>query len=172
MTTDIKTQLKVSIRPATVDDLEAINEIYNEAVLRTTGTFDLEPKSLEDRRVWFDQHAADHPVLVAEHNGAIVGWASLNRYDPKKAYAQTADVSIYIAEKSRGLGVGRQLLPALVHAGEATNLRTALARITYDNLVSIRLHEQNGFQKVGVMREVGTKFGRLLDVCILQRMLR
>ena len=78
--------------------------IYNDAVARTTGTFDTEPKTLDQQREWFDRHGASHPVLVAEEAGRVVGWASLSPWSDRCAYARTAEVSVYVDESSRGGG--------------------------------------------------------------------
>ncbi len=161
-----------TIRRATRDDLPAINEIYNQAVLRTTGTFDTEPKSLEDRRAWFDAHHDGLPVLVYEAGGAVIGWVSLSRYSDRAAYDAAAEISIYVDETQRGRGAGGNLMAALAAAVEGGPLRTIIARIATENAASVRLHERAGFATAGILRSVGEKFGRLLDVTIMQRMLK
>jgi phosphinothricin acetyltransferase len=156
-------------RPATVADIKAITDIYNEAVLTTDASFDLEPKTEDEQRVWFASHGPKHPVLVAEVNGAVIGWASLSQWSSRYAYAGTAEISLYIKEKFRGKGAGRRLLEDIMREGERVGLHTVLARIVTGNAVSIHLHESVGFEHVGIMREVGEKFGRLLDVLLMQR---
>ena len=156
------------IRKATEKDLGPINEIYNQAVTTTTATFDTEPKTLEERRQWFEHHGPAHPVLVAQSEAGVCGWASLSEYSPRAAYARTVEISIYISEESRGKGIGKRLLHAILAEARALGHHTILARITADNPVSVRLHENAGFEMVGTMREVGFKFGRLLDVHIMQ----
>jgi phosphinothricin acetyltransferase len=157
-------------RPATVEDLKAITDIYNEAILTTDATFDLEPKTEDERGAWLAGHDSMHPVLVAELDGVVIGWASLSEWSSRAAYAGTAEVSLYIKDKFRGKGAGRRLLEDIMQAGERAGLHTVLARITTGNTVSIHLHESSGFKHVGVMREVGQKFGRMLDVLLMQRM--
>jgi phosphinothricin acetyltransferase len=157
------------IRPATLSDLPAITEIYNKAVLTTTATFDTEPKSETNRRVWFDEHDARHPILVAESEGVVIGWASLSRWSDRLAYADTAEISLYVKSEYRGLGVGKQLIRQIVEAGQQAGLHTLIARIADGNEVSIHLHKTVGFELVGVMRQVGRKFGRLLDVHLMQK---
>lgn len=161
-----------TIRPATEADLQAINDIYNDAAIKTTATFDTEPKSMTDRRKWFAAHGNLHPILVAEEDGRVVGWASMSRYSDRSAYDGTAEASLYVAEECRGRGIGRQLFEAILAAGKNAGLHTVLSRITADNTISIRLHEQFRFRNVGVLREVGCKFGRLLDVVIMQLVYR
>ncbi|HEY40712.1 MAG TPA: N-acetyltransferase [Dehalococcoidia bacterium] len=156
-------------RPARVEDLKDITDIYNEAILTTDATFDLEPKTEEEQGVWLAGHDQMHPVLVAELDGVVVGWASLSEWSPRAAYTGTAEVSLYIKEEFRGKGAGRRLLEDIMRVGKRAGLHTVLARITTGNTVSIRLHESVGFKHVGVMREVGEKFGRMLDVLLMQR---
>lgn len=103
----------LNIRRAELSDLDVITEIYNEAILTTTATFDLEPKSRDDRLHWFQDHDDRHPILVAEFNGMVVGWASLNRWNPRAAYEDTAETSFYVNEEHRGQGVGRKLKQAI-----------------------------------------------------------
>ena len=160
-------------RPAALEDAQAINDIYNDAIETTNATFDTVAKPLSFREQWLAVRQAHHPVLVAEEEdgGPVVGWASLNSYDARDAYRRTAEISIYIDNEARGKGLGRELMDAILAAGKATELRTVIARITVDNEASIRLHENAGFQSVGILRGVGEKFGQLLDVCIMQRTL-
>lgn len=159
----------LSIRRATLADLPAIGAIYDDAVLKTTATFDTEPRSPERHRAWFDAHQDPrHPVLVCESGGRVTGWASLSSWSDRCAYAETAEDSIYIAEDARAQGAGKALLEELLAQGRAAGLRTVLARITGESAASIRLHESFGFARVGVMRQVGRKFGRLLDVSMYQ----
>ena len=157
------------IRPASLADLPAITEIYNEAVLTTTATFDTNPKSEADRKEWFDDHDNRHPIVVAELEGVVIGWASLSRWSERLAYADTAEISLYVKSEYRGLGVGRQLISKIVEAGQRAELRTVIARIADGNEVSIHLHKAVGFEHIGVMCQVGRKFGRLLDVHLMQK---
>ena len=129
----------------------------------------MEPKSLDDRRAWLAAHGPRHPVLVAERDGHVVGWASLSPWSPRGAYADTAEVSVYVAEAQRGRGVGRRLLEEVVEAGRRAGLHAVVAQIVGENAASIHLHEALGFERVGVLREVGRKFGRLLDVLIMEK---
>jgi len=162
-------EMMFTTRPATVADIKAITDIYNEAVLTTDATFDIEPKTEDEQRVWFAHHGPKHPVLVAETDGAIIGWASLSEWSSRCSYAATAEISLYIKEEFRGKGAGRKLLEDIMREGERVGLHSVLSRITTANTVSIHLHEAVGFEHVGVMREVGEKFGRLLDVLLMQK---
>ncbi len=160
-----------ALRPATESDVLAITEIYNQDVLRGTGTFDTEPKTLEQQREWLSRHGAAHPVIVAEEAGKVVGWASMSPYSDRCAYARTAEVSVYIDEKARGRGIGGELLDGILAAGKAASIKEVLARITEGNEASLRLHAKRGFFEAGRLRQVGEKFGKVLDVHILQKSL-
>jgi phosphinothricin acetyltransferase len=158
------------IRPAKITDLAAITEIYNEAVLNTTATFDTDPKTLAEQEAWLAEHSTpNHPVLVAELGDQVVGWASMSAWSGRCAYAETGEISLYVAANQRGQGIGKQLMAAIMQAGQAGGLHTVLARIVGGNAVSIRLHEAEGFQLVGVMREVGYKFEQQLDIYLMQK---
>lgn len=159
----------IKVRRATLDDLPVITEIYNDAVLNTIATFDTQPKSLDEQKEWFDEHGAKYPILVAEIEGTVAGWASLSRWSGRCAYANTAEISVYVAKTQRGKGIGRLLIREVVEEGRRTGLHTLIARIAGGNEISIRLHESVGFRHVGIMREVGEKFGKRIDVYMMQK---
>lgn len=160
------------IRRARRQDCTAILAIYNEAVLNTTASYDLEPRSLQHRLNWFDDHeASGYPVFVAEEEGAVVGWSSLSRYHDRYGYRFTAENSIYVAAGHRGRGLGALLLEPLIDAARQRGLHTILAVIDASNEASIRLHARFGFAECGRLREVGHKFDRWLDVVLMQRIL-
>lgn len=161
----------LKIRPATLEDLEPITAIYNEAILTTVATFDTVPKSLADQRKWFHDHVPRYPVLVAELDGRVVGWASLSRWSDRPAYVGTAEVSVYVGQDHQGKKIGSALLEALVEAGEKGGFHTLVSRIVQGSDVSIHLHDKLGFTHVGVLKEAGRKFGKLLDVTIMQKIL-
>jgi L-amino acid N-acyltransferase YncA len=100
----------LEIRDARISDLPAISEIYNEAILETVATFDTESKTATEQENWFAEHGEVYPILVAEHNGSVVGWVSLNRWSDRKAYGFTTEISLYIEKNHRGRGYGRRLL--------------------------------------------------------------
>jgi len=163
------------IRRARRADCEGILAIYNDAVLRTTGSYDEEPPSLDHRMAWFDAHERDDlAVFVAEEGadgpkpGRIVGWSALNRYHDRAGYRFTAENSVYVAEDRRGLGLGSRLLAPLLPAAEARGLHAVIAVIDASNPASLRLHARHGFETVGHLREVGFKFGRWLDVMLME----
>jgi L-amino acid N-acyltransferase len=156
------------VRSAGLDDLPRILEIYNHEVLVSTATYDTVPRTPAEHRKWFGIHGPQHPVLVAEAGGLVAGWASLSPWSDRAAYSRAVEVSVYVAEEFRRKGIGRLLLQALVDAGRANRYRALLARISADNESSIRLHAGLGFIVVGTLKEVGMKFGRALDVCIME----
>jgi L-amino acid N-acyltransferase YncA len=159
----------ITLRRATLDDLPAITEIYNDAVLNTIATFDTQIRTIEEQRQWFSEHGGKYPVMVADVEGEIVGWASLSRWSGRCAYANTAEISVYVAGTHQGRGIGRQLIRAITNEGQRTGLHTVIARIAGGNDVSIRLHESVGFTQIGIMREVGEKFGKRIDVYMMQK---
>jgi L-amino acid N-acyltransferase len=157
------------LRLATRADASAIREVYNEAVATTTATFDTEPRGPSAQRRWMDAHAAPYSVVVAVLDGRIVGWASLSAWSDRKAYAGTAEVSEYVASGFRGRGIGRALLARTLRDADRHGIHTEIARVADGNRASLRLHRSFGFRRIGVMREVGRKFGRRIDVHLLQR---
>jgi L-amino acid N-acyltransferase YncA len=159
---------KLTIRQATLADLGQITEIYNEAIQKTTSTFDTEPKTSEEQEKWFVVHDAKHPVLIAEQDGIAAGWASLSQCSDRCAYCDTAEISLYVKEEYRGKGIGKDLMKAIIRKGQDVGMHTVIARIADDNDISIGLCRSFGFQHIGTMREVGKKFGRLLDVHLMQ----
>jgi phosphinothricin acetyltransferase len=157
------------IRPALHKDLEAITNIYNEAILTTDATFDTEIKTIESQKEWFDSHDSRNPIIVAEYENNVIGWASLSKWSDRCAYSDTAEISVYVKDGYRGQGTGRQLIGKIIQAGEEAGLHTIISRIVTGNNESIHLHEVFGFEHIGVMKEVGIKFGRLLDVVLMQK---
>jgi|SRR5437868_5854842 len=161
------------VRPATVSDLPGILEIYNDAVLHTTASYDYEPRSLEHRTQWFQERQRDnYPILVAlEPDNHIVGWSALNPFHARIGYRFTSENSVYVAADRRGKGIGRALLGPLVEAGRARGLHAIIAVIDAENEASIRLHAAFGFEKVGLFKETGFKFGRWLNVVYMEKLL-
>ncbi len=163
--------LRGLLRPATVEDVPAIMEIYNEAIRTTTATFDTEPKTLADRQSWFATHGSRHPIWVAECDGHVVGYACLTEWSDRCAYSDTAETSFYVRPDYRGQGIGRQLKQAIIEEARRLRYHTLIARVAEGSVESQHLNEEAGFVFVGTMKEVGRKFGRLLDVHIYQKML-
>jgi phosphinothricin acetyltransferase len=156
---------------ATRRDAEAIRAIYNPEVLESTVTFDLVARSLEDQLAWLDDHSGGHPAIVATDGDEVVGFGSLTPYRPRAAYATTVEDSVYVRRDRRGTGVGIALLEELVRLGTAHGFHSVIARIVGNHEASIALHARCGFVSIGIEREIGRKFGRWLDVVLMQRML-
>ena len=161
----------MKIRLATLADLEAMTEIYNEAILTTTATFDIKPMTRDERLPWFESHDTRHPILVAEVDHQIVGWACLSQWRPRRAYADTAETSFYDKASHRGQGIGRQLKQAIIEEARRLGFHTLIAGVAEGNEVSLHLNQSFGFEIVGTFKEVGKKFGKVLDVTYLQLML-
>jgi L-amino acid N-acyltransferase YncA len=160
-----------SIREATAADQRAILDIYNDAVLHTTATFDLEPRTWKGQQRWWQDLRPPYAVLVATVEGEVVAWGSLSPFRPKPGYRFTAQDSLYVREGHRGRGIGAALLDGLIEAARRGGFHSVVALIDGGNSVSIRLHERFGFRHVGTFPQVGFKFGRWLDVIHMQKML-
>lgn len=160
----------MKIRLARNDDLNAIVAIYNEAISETATTFDTETKTVESQREWFNKHQGKHPIYVCENESEVVGWASLSSWSDRCAYSDTAENSVYVFKKHHGKGFGKALMKILVDSAREHKIHTVVARISDGNEASIALHKQFGFKEIGVMKEVGKKFGRLINVNLMQLM--
>jgi len=158
-------------RLAGIADAGAIRDIYNPEVTGSTVTFDLVPRSLDDQIAWLHEHGGAHPAIVATDDaGEVTGFGSLSPYRSRPAYATTVEDSVYVRQDRRGEGVGRLLLTELVHLAGTHGFHAVMARIVGGHEASITLHEACGFELVGTEREVGRKFGRWLDVAVMQRL--
>lgn len=158
---------KPFIRRAQTADLQQLLDIYNYEVLHGVATFDITPKSLDERRQWLEEHnIGNFPLIVAvDTTDAVMGYASLSAYRTKEAYRQTAELSVYIAPDHRGKGVASALLEAIIDiARRETDLHTIVSVITSGNDISRRLHEKFGFEFCGTMRDVGMKWGEWLGI--------
>jgi L-amino acid N-acyltransferase YncA len=159
----------IAIRPAVENDLADILRIYNQAIEKTTAVFEYRAHTLDMRREWFRvKQAASLPVLAAVESGAVVGFASYGPFRAWPAYKYTVELSVYVDERERGRGIGTTLVRAILEQARSQELHVVIAGITSDNVVSLRLHEKLGFVEVAHIREVGHKFGRWLDLKLLQ----
>jgi L-amino acid N-acyltransferase YncA len=161
------------VRPSTPADLEALRDIYAHAVTQGTGTFELEvPDIAEMARRRDDVLAKGLPWLVAETQGRVLGYAYANHFRPRPAYRFSVEDSVYLHPEAQGRGVGRTLLAELMARCQAAGARQMLAVIgDSDNHASIGVHRALGFERCGLLRAVGWKFGRWLDVVLMQRAL-
>lgn len=163
--------MPVKFRLAATEDAEAIRAIYNREVLGSTVTFDLVARTAEDQLAWMDDHSGAHPAVVAvDDEGVVCGFGSLSPYRPRPAYRTTVEDSVYVHHDYQGRGVGRGLLDELVGLAGTHGFHAIIARIVGGHEASIGLHRACGFEQIGVEREVGRKFGRWLDVVLMQRL--
>jgi len=160
-----------AIRRAVPEDLPAMTEIYNEAILTTTATFDTQPRSVSERAEWFRAHDDRHPILVATVEGKVVGWSSLSRWSEREAYDVTAETSFYVKREYRGRGIGRELKEQTIEEARRIGYHSLIARVAEGSDESLNINQRLGFVHRGTLKEVGKKFGRLLDVHVLQKML-
>ena len=161
----------ISLRPATDADLPVINDIYNFYVVHSTCTYQEQIEPIENRRAWFETHGTEHPIIVAELDGHVVGWGALSRYHPRSAYRSTVENSVYIRDGFHRRGIGALLLQELIDRAVAIGHHTIIAIISAEQSASIALHERFGFVEAGRLRELGWKFERWLDVVYLQKLL-
>lgn len=158
------------IRYAILDDIPAITEIYNEAVLNTRNTFDTVPKTVAEREVWYNQHMPAYPILVAVDGDEVVGFASVSKWSDRPGYGRTVIASEYIRQEYRSQGIGKALLLALLEAAYAAGYHTVMGNVYAGNEISRRMVESIGFCTVGLLKEVGYKFDEWLDVYLVQHM--
>ena len=161
----------MTIRPAFPADMPAVNEIRNHYVRSSTAIYTEQESSLDERRQWLrDRDPLLHPVIVAEEDGKIVGWASLSPYSEKCGYRSTVEVSVYVVPEYQGRGIGKALLTNLIERAADGGAHCLIARIDSEGSPSIRLHESLGFNEVGRIREAGRKFDRWLTVVYMQKL--
>lgn len=159
------------IRPATIDDLPRLTEIYNHYIVNMPTTFELEPYTVEQRREWFSHYApaGRHRLLVAEDDGLVVGYATTSRFHPRAAYETTVEMTVLSAHDCIGRGIGQSLYEAIFAAIADEDVHLAVALITLPNDASVALHERFGFKREMVLHEVGRKFGEWRDVLWMAR---
>ena len=162
----------MTIRPATESDLAEILRIYNYAIEHTTAVFEYRPHTLEMRREWLRaKHVASLPVIVAAEDGAVRGFATYGPFRAWPAYKYSVEHSVYVDPAVHRRGIGTALVHAILDEARARDLHVIMAGITSDNGISLRLHERLGFKEVAHIPEVGFKFGRWLDLKLLQLVL-
>ena len=160
-----------AIRPAAEADLVAINDIYNHYVRYSTCTYQEEPEPLEGRRQWFTHHDEQHPVIVAEVDGQVVGWGSLSAYHARSAYRRTVENSVYVHHQHHRRGMGSLLLHELIARARRLGHHAILAGIDAEQTASVALHARFQFEQVGHFKQIGFKFGRWLDVIYMELIL-
>lgn len=161
--------MTIELRDATVEDLPGIMEIYNDAVLNTTAIWNEIVVDLANRKEWFKARMdRSFPVIVAIREGEVAGYASYGDWRAFDGYRHTREHSIYVHKDARGLGLGKQLMQALINHAASNDVHVLIGAIESENVASIRLHEAMGFRIAGRFSEVGTKFGRWLDLTCME----
>ena len=161
------------VRDAQPADLPAIRDIYNDAVLNTTAIWNEQPVDLGNRQAWFSaRQTQGYPVLVAvDAEDNVLGYASFGDWRPFDGFRHTVEHSVYVCRDQRGKGLGPLLMSVLIERARACDKHVMVAAIESGNTASIRLHERIGFVTTGQMPQVGTKFGRWLDLTFMQLVL-
>jgi phosphinothricin acetyltransferase len=159
------------LRLATSDDAAAICEIYNQGIEDRVATLETELRTPEERARWLAVRDARQPVLVAEANGHVVAWGSLNVFNPREAYRFVADLSIYVGRSFRGKGVGRVLLARLIELAHGHGYHKIVLSAFPTNAGGMALYEKLGFRTVGIYKEQGMLDGRWVDTIVMERLL-
>lgn len=159
----------MSIRFATKEDCAAIAEIYNHAVVHTAAIWNDKTVDTYNRIAWFEARQFAHfPVLVSEENGVVTGYSSYGDWRAFDGFRHTVEHSVYVHPDHQGKGLGRALLAALIEEARRRGKHVMVAGIEAQNAASLHLHETLGFITTGQMPQVGTKFGRWLDLTFMQ----
>lgn len=162
----------VQIRDAETADLDTITAIHNHAVVHTTAIWNEDAVDLDDRAAWLaDRTGRGYPVIVAVDETGVLGYASYAQWRPHSGYRLTVEHSVYVRTGAHGRGIGTTLMAALIDRARTAGLHVMIAGIESANAASIALHERLGFAEVGRMPQVGAKFGRWLDLSMLQLVL-
>lgn len=159
------------IRAATPADAAAICEIFNEGIADRVATLETELRTPAERTEWLAARSPRHPVFVAELNGEVVAWASLNPFNPRRVYDYVADFSVYVARRSRGHRIGERLLTHLLTTAPSLGFHKLVLAALPTNEAGMRLYRRCGFREVGVYREQGMLDGRWIDVVVMERVL-
>ena len=162
----------MEIRPATLADLPGITAIYNDVLATSTAIYSETPSTLEMRRAWLEERSSHgYPVLVAAEGAEVHGFASFGDFRSWPGYRYTVEHTVHVRADRRRTGIGRGLVGALLEPARALGKHAILGAIDADNAPSLRLHERLGFERVAHLPEVGRKFGRWLDLVLVQRLL-
>lgn len=163
--------MTVSIRAATFADAGAICEIHNQGIVDRVATLDTILRAPDAVRAWLGEHGPTLPVIVAEVDRVVVGWASLNRFNPRTAYDSVVDFSVYVERAARGKGVGRRLLDRLIEVARERGYHKMVLSALASNETGIALYTRAGFNRVGIYHEQGLLDGRWVDTLIMEKLL-
>ena len=159
------------IRRATIQDVQAITNIYNVYVQNSVATFETEPVTLQEMHRRVEEISSQYPFLVYEKNGKVLGYCYAHKWKARTAYDRTLETTVYVATSSQRKGIGKEIMVHLIEKCRQTGAHVLVACITSGNENSVRLHRQLGFQQVSHFRQVGMKFARWLDVIDFQLLL-
>jgi len=159
------------VRPAVEADAATICEIYNQGIDDRLATLEIERRTPEERRQWLTSRGPRHPVIVAEGDGRVVAWGSLNPFNPREAYRHVADFSIYVERGERGRGAGRVVLTRLIELAREHGYHKMVLSAFPFNTAGMALYERLGFRTVGVYREQGMLDGRWVDTIVMEKLL-
>lgn len=162
---------ELTVRDARADDAAAIGTIYNQGIVDRIATLETAERTPEERVAWLAARGPRHPVLVAEQAGMVVGWGSLNPFNPRKAYDYVADFSVYVERAWRGKGVGSALLRALIARAKQLGYHKMVLSAFPWNALGMALYEKHGFRTVGIYREQGLLDGKWVDIIIMEKIL-
>lgn len=158
----------MTVRPARPDDAEAVREIRNHAVEHSTALWTRRQQSGTEAAAWLAVHLGRGSAFVAEAEGEVVGFATYAPWRDFDGFSGTMENSVYVREGRHGLGIGSALLGGLIASAREAGHHSLIAGIEAENTASVRLHERFGFRHVGTVPEAGTKFGRWLDLTLMQ----
>ncbi len=158
-------------RDATPTDAAAITIIYNQGIVDRIATLETEERAPEERLQWLTSRGPRHPVLVAEVDGTVVGWGSLNQFNPRKAYDFVVDFSVYIERDWRGKGIGSALLHALIARARHLGYHKMVLSAFPWNTAGMALYEKHGFRTVGIYKEQGLLDGKWVDTILMEKIL-
>jgi phosphinothricin acetyltransferase len=159
------------VRAANPSDAAAIAVIYNQGIIDRIATLETEERTPEERQEWLRAREPRHPVLVAEFDGMVVGWGSLNQFNPRRAYDFVADFSVYVERAWRGKGVGSALLRALIARAKDLGYHKMVLSAFPWNTAGMALYEKHGFRTVGTYREQGLLDGKWVDTIAMEKIL-
>lgn len=159
------------VRRAEAGDTREINDIYNHYVRTSTVTFSTIETSETERRTWLEEHDEAHPVLVAERDGELAGWGSASEWSDRCGWKHTVEFSVYVKDGVTQGGVGSAILDGLIAECRRAGHHAALAQIVADNVPCLKMVERAGFERIGVMQEVGYKFDHWLDLVLVELLL-
>lgn len=165
--------MEIVIRPATFEDLPAILEIVNHAILNTTAIYDYDARTLEEQQTWFEEkQTSKFPVIIAKNTNEVLGFGTFGSFRVKVGYRFTIEHSVYVTDKAIGKGIGKLILQKLIDLAKEQNYHSIIGVIDASNLGSIEFHKKFGFIEAGILKQVGYKFDKWLDVSLMQLILK